>query len=300
MKIKTRAKYDLKRSLLLFRYFVKRKVHLFVGKIYDYMVHCSKYRSYCLAAASNLNSGPLTEEAIMEIRLAQESKVGAMIEERVNCRISPSELRRTEMKDLRMQGRVAKLVDHLILKDPEIKSVANIGARIDLASDVLSKLHPQVNFYSIDFQRNLAEHNAMLEPSGNWHFKSGYALDIFESGHFSVDLVFFNGTAFLLNNKEIDALIAAFSNSKVKYIVFNEAYFPEFSWCTLSIIRPEKIPHNRPFISGNSGQYMHNYPAKCREHGYNGMISDLLPRPIFEPLTSPTHNALNYQFVARL
>lgn len=280
------------------RWQVQHQVLLLLARFARRPASAARYAQYLHRSELRKQSGPLNAEEVEQI-CQEQIKMDATASKRWKATFAPSEISKSASL-LRMQARAAKLVDGVIRKHPDIRVVANIGARVDLASEALAQMHPQVTFYSVDFQRNLAEHNAGLRQSANWRFLSGYALDLVRNGNLKADLIFFTGTAFLFNNTELDAFLDAFAESKVRFIVLNEALFPDVKSLRYGFKLPENIPIDDPYVSGASGQYMHNYLLKLERHGYRIVSSELLPVPFFETATRPTIGSVNLQIVAEL
>jgi hypothetical protein len=161
----------------------------------------------------------------------------------------------------------------------EIRSMINVGARVDIVSSYLAPLFQEVEFISLDFQPNLAEHNAMLPQSPNWRFISGYALDLFESRQVTADLVLFASTACLFTGPELRHYLAALSRF-AKYLVFEEAWSPPAKDLRLyKVIRPEDVDPNQPYLGGKYNIYHHNYLELLKEAGFGVLYSRLVPEP---------------------
>jgi hypothetical protein len=73
---------------------------------------------------------------------------------------------------------VTSLVDELLCRRPDIRSVANIGAFVDNQSAWLAPRHSGVSFLSVDRHGDVAALNAYLPQSPNWTFAAGYPLDM--------------------------------------------------------------------------------------------------------------------------
>lgn len=164
----------------------------------------------------------------------------------------------------------------------EIKSMINVGARVDIVSSYLAPLFPEVEFISLDFQPNLVEHNAMLPQSPNWRFVSGYALDLFESRQTTADLVLFASTACLFTGPELRHYLAALSGF-AKYLVFEEAWSPPAKDLRLyKVVRPEDVDPRQPYLGGKYNIYHHNYFELLKEAGFGVLFSRLVPEPNWE------------------
>lgn len=165
-----------------------------------------------------------------------------------------------------------------LLTDPKngIKTMGNVGARVDIISSYLAQRNPSVSFVSVDFQSNLVELNSLLPQSDNWSFMSGYALDLFEQGKLQGDLVLFSSTSVLFTNKELRLYFNALSKS-TKYSILNEGWWPAAKSPTFfRVIKPEEIdPHNSLIILGPYDNYLHNYPAILSEYGFEIVSSEI-------------------------
>lgn len=163
----------------------------------------------------------------------------------------------------------AYLLADLLRRRPEIRSVANVGARTDLWSAYLAPRFPQVQFASVDFQPNLALHNSLLPQAPNWTFRPGYILDLLKDG-FRADLYFSISTTVLMNNGELNAYLDAIGHAKA--IAFCEGWWPRadslIDYLLPRIIPPEEVPQENPYCSGAYANYHHNYIAKLEQRGF--------------------------------
>jgi hypothetical protein len=88
--------------------------------------------------------------------------------------------------DQTFQGLMLPLVERLLARDPSVRSLVNVGAHFAYCDHVLAERHPQVSFLGVDFAPNLREFNLeFVRP--NLDFRSGYALDLLESGELKPD-----------------------------------------------------------------------------------------------------------------
>jgi len=296
--IYTKRKYTIRDLIRVIRWQLSRQLMLLFGRFAGYLESCHWFWKRMNERAAAKQAGPLSEEQIQEL-INDQQKVGRLSKKRWAAQFPPEEINKPVDK-LRMQARAAKLVDNVIRNHSGIRAVANIGARIDLASCALAQIHSDITFISVDFQSNLEEHNAGLTQSSNWRFMSGYALNLIRNGQLKTDIIFFNGTAFLLNSKELDAYMEAFAKSNVRFVIFNEVIYPNIKSFRYGITLPEEIPENNPYISGKNGHYMHNYPAKLQWYGYEVISSELLGNPVFEPSNFNSNGGLNLQVVGKL
>jgi hypothetical protein len=220
-------------------------------------------------------NGPLTAAQLKEQSDAQVKKVGKSAVARAKQAITESSLSAPQV-ELPMQNKGAILLERALRQNPDVKHVANIGARVDLVSAFLAPKFPQVQFTSVDLQLNVAEHNAALPQSPNWDFLGGYALHLMDEGRLKADLVFMTSTSVLFNNMELEAYLAAFAK-QVKVVVLNEPWWPNLRSTGLTILRPEDVPVDNPVCSGAHGNYHHNYLAKLEKYGYEIVSSEILP-----------------------
>jgi hypothetical protein len=220
-------------------------------------------------------NGPLTAAQLKVQSDAQVKKVGQSAAARAKQAITESSLSAPQV-ELPMQNKGAILLERALRQNPDVKHVANIGARVDLVSAFLAPKFPQVQFTSVDLQLNVAEHNAALPQAPNWDFLGGYALHLMDEGKLKADLVFMTSTSVLFNNMELEAYLAAFAK-QVKVVVLNEPWWPTLLATGLTILRPENVPVDNPVCSGAHGNYHHNYLAKLEKYGYEIVSSEILP-----------------------
>ncbi len=176
-----------------------------------------------------------------------------------------------------MQVNCTRLLDRLIAKHTqEINTVTNIGCRLDTVNSYLSSKYKNINFYSIDFQDNISEYNHFVLPKrNNWHFQSGYALDLLINKKVLSDLYFMTSTSILFNNKELDLYLYELSKS-AKFIVINEPWYPKANTLLpCRLIPPEKINPNNPYTGGLYMNYHHNYNHKLRQNGFKILSSEI-------------------------
>lgn len=221
---------------------------------------------------AHIDAGPLSKEVVDQLTSMQVSKVDGDYLKRQALKISDADLAcpRSQMP---MQHRGAALLLEVLHQRPKIASVANIGARIDVASAYLAPRFPGVRFLSVDFQPNLREQNALLGEYSNRDYLSGYALNLIHSGQLRVDLVYMTSTSVLFNASELDAYIQAFDVAKVGAIVLNEPWWPLGPLLKC----PESVAPDRPYISGAHGSYHHNYIAGLAKRGFEVIKSTLEP-----------------------
>jgi hypothetical protein len=223
--------------------------------------------------------GPLTEASLKAQTDAQVRKVGKTAEIRAKHLITDESLTKPPVA-LPMQHKGAALLKRALEQFPEVRTVANIGARVDLALAYLAPKFPEVKFTSVDLQLNIEEHNASLPQAPNWDFLGGYPLHLFDEGRLQADLMFMTSTASIINNREFDLYVEAFEK-RAKVVVLNESWWPDLKSTGLTIRRPETVPVDNPYCSGAHGTYHHNYVAKLEQHGYKVISSEILPTSEF-------------------
>lgn len=161
------------------------------------------------------------------------------------------------------------LLHRVLTEQPHLRSVANVGARIDIVSSTLAKLHPQVQFTSVDFARNLPKINQALPQSPNWRCQPGYALDLFQRGVVATDVVLFSATSVLFSGPEFHAYCETLAKF-AKTVVINERWYPAARKMAFwKIVRPEDLPIDRSINAGLYGNFQHNYVGILEKHGFD-------------------------------
>lgn len=221
---------------------------------------------------AQINDGPLSKQLVNQLTSTQIYKVDGDYLKRSALKISDDDLA-CPRRQMPMQHRGTALLLEVLHKRSNIASVANIGARVDVASAYLAPCFPKIKFVSVDFQPNLREQNTLLGDFSNRDYLSGYALNLIQSGQLRTDLVFMTSTSVLFNASELDAYIQAFSDSKVSTIVLNEPWWP----LGLLLKPPESVSPGMPYCSGVHGNYHHNYIASLTKWGYSVIKSTLEP-----------------------
>jgi hypothetical protein len=167
-----------------------------------------------------------------------------------------------------------------VLNDPssQVKSVVNIGARVDVVCSYLASRHPGITFTSVDFQPDLAIHNSGLPQSPNWQFVSGYALNLLEAGLLAgkKDMALFSSTSVLFRNQELRDYILALAKNGTKYVVLNERWWPLRKGNPFHVPLPEEINPHKSYQAGECGNYLHNYPAILEEYGFTPVSSEII------------------------
>jgi hypothetical protein len=221
----------------------------------------------------NINKSRLTEEEIRSLTLFQVNKVN----KDYKARSISIDYNNIKLKKIITPYEHALLMcDDLISKKKDIKNFVNIGARVDIVSSVLAKKYPLIDFYSVDFQENLQEHNSCYEIPKNWKFISGYPLNILENFFInkkSADVVLFSAVAPLLRNKEFKEYLAILKKIN-KYIIFNEPWFMPYK-LNFKILKPEDIDDENSLMGGPFSNYLHNYPEILNKYGFEIEFSGL-------------------------
>ncbi|QNI73044.1 hypothetical protein [Synechococcus sp. NOUM97013] len=225
--------------------------------------------------------GRLSSQDISQLKSFQESKLSTpdSAQEYLNKAKVNKELLDTEREFSTFQINGARLLDQTLSKyHNSIKSVANIGSRLDTISSYLSSKYSEINFWSIDFQENISQCNHfVLPPKSNWNFRSGYALEILERKEVSADVYFMTSTSILFNNKELDLYFSELSKS-AKFIVLNEPWFPKAkTFFPCRILRPEQVNPMNPYCGGMYMNYHHNYIKKLEDNGFKILKSEIFP-----------------------
>lgn len=143
---------------------------------------------------------------------------------RAGLRITPENIGAPNIAG-QMQTKCALLVAEALACDDTIRTIVNVGARVDVASCYLAEVWPDRRFVSLDFQENLAAQNAVLPQRDNWSFKSGYALGLMERGDIREDLIFMTSTAVVMTSPEFDTFLALAATA-FRYVAINEVFYP--------------------------------------------------------------------------
>lgn len=227
---------------------------------------------------ANKQAGPLTAQRLAEIT-AQQDAEETYAADRSKEAITV-DLTAENASSFSTRFQYAFLLQEFLKERSDIKSAANIGARVDLWSAYLARRFPDVQFLSIDFQSKLAEHNAYLPQSSNWHFMPGYCIDLLRSGRLRVDLYFSISTTVLMNNRELNVYLDEIAKH-AKAVSFCEGWWPRAdgikAWLEPRTILPEEVPKERPYCSGAYANYHHNYIAKLTERGFKIRLSQIVP-----------------------
>jgi hypothetical protein len=200
---------------------------------------------------------------------------------RVDIRSRSQELLTDEIvddpsKDGTSRAMVTRLVRDELEARPDIRSVANLGAFVDNQTAYLAGKFPGVHFTSVDTMIDIAEINQFFPQRPNWSFKSGYALELLESGELAADLFFMTSTSVCFTHGELDAYCAALAKS-AKIVIFNEPWWPTLisplMWKTP---KPENINPNKPPLGLIFFNYQHNYIHFLEKHGFTVRVSRIV------------------------
>jgi hypothetical protein len=220
--------------------------------------------------------GPMTPSEVKKMIQQQEAETGTM-EVRSKEMDVLTDITEANADLLDARYRFAFLLQEFLKKNPQVGSVANIGARVDFYSAYLARRFPSVNFHSVDFQSNLKVHNSLLPQSVNWTFVDGYPLESIRSGAVKADMYFCVSCSVLMNNTELNAYLDAMA-THAKAIAFCEGWWAKIETINNRIIPPEDVPKERPYCGGAYASYHHNYIAKLEERGFSVELSQIVPQ----------------------
>lgn len=265
------------------------KTSLLMGRFSQYLERSSAFLRSYRSATADANRSRLSQSQIEFFTQRESDTVTPDYEALYHSqRLSDENVARQETR----HSQVAVVVGDLLQREG-LKSVLNIGARIDLISGYLARKHPTVRFTSVDFQQGLEKRNAFLGLCDNWRFVSGYALDVLETGDVRSDVVMFVSTSVVFTNAELRAYMKALSRW-AKYVVLNEPYFhPTDSFRWFKLYRPEDIDSSKSRIGGDFNYYLHNYPAILASCGFEVISQAMIDR------TDGDRTAYRLQIVAK-
>jgi hypothetical protein len=235
-----------------------------------------EYELY-VQSGKSLNGGRLSETEITALRQSEEERLSDAHyrQQYLKLQISEAGLQQPERADHYHQAALSCL-SLLQNKALDIRSMANVGARMDVVCSYLAPRFPDVQFTSVDFPSNLAEMNRDLRQSPNWSCVSGYGLDLFERQDVTADLVLFSFTCELMRNQEVHEYLAALATF-AKYVVLVEQWWPIRQLSSLlRVVRPEEIDPDRSHTAGRAGAYLHNYPAMLERSGFEVLSSEIV------------------------
>ncbi len=184
-----------------------------------------------------------------------------------------SEYFRNAEFDKTMQSLLYTLVEDLLDRHKDIKSVTNIGSYFAYVDWKLANAFPNVEFTAVDLVERMDELNSEHQAP-NLSFVSGYALDLIEKSEILSDIVCFSATGAEIKNNELQNYMKILKPI-VEYLVLSEPLYnlPGGNICDpLSLdkdqsipayIHPDTMPHRRGPIS-----YIHNYREMLEAAGY--------------------------------
>lgn len=274
---KTIKKHSFKNYLNTNLYLnIKYKMYLFVGRIARFITRSMEFYDLYESFVSVQNRKRLSQADIESMVSSEQETIDSRY---VNAAMSQALGNGNAPNPQSRHQQVADVCIELINQHKYlIKNVVNVGARVDFVSPYLAPKFPDINFTSVDFQKNLDQSNSFLPQSENWSFKSSYALDVFESQELKPDLVIFISTSVLFTNKELKAYFAALSKF-AKFIVLNEPFWHPFeSLNYFKVFKPEDIDPDNSLRGGSLSNYLHNYPAILSANGFEIISSELYDR----------------------
>jgi hypothetical protein len=269
----TRVKISAKNFIIIG--VVNNILHVIRLRVGLYLAQALKEHEAFVRSNKTRSDGRLTEDEIITIRESEEDR---LTDTHYRQRLLSFQITDEVMKypDKASSYQQAALLCMPLLERGDVKSVVNVGTRVDIACSYLAQKFPQIHFTSIDFLANLAEVNSQLPQSPNWSFASGYALDLFENQLVKADLVLFSYTCAVIRNKELHQYFAALSKF-ANYIVLNEQWWPVYKMSSLlKVITPEMIDPDRSLLGGTISVYHHNYPKILERNGFEVMSSQIV------------------------
>jgi len=173
---------------------------------------------------------------------------------------------------------VTKLVyDALRSHARDVRTVCNIGALVDTQCAYLAPRFPNIEFTSVDRFTDLARMNSFLPQSPNWKFRTGYALELLETGSLAADLFFMTSTSVCFSPRELDAYTEQIARS-CRFVIFNEPWWPSLTSLNFfKIPRPEEIQPGHALIGLAYFNFQSNYIYALEKHGFDVLISRIVP-----------------------
>jgi hypothetical protein len=175
--------------------------------------------------------------------------------------------------DQTLQGIVVPLVEDVLERDPEVRSVLNIGAYYAFIDHHLAQRHPGVRFTAMDLIPDMEGFNAEFRLP-NLAFRTAYPLAQIEGGAVAPDLAMFSATAGEIRNAELRRYLRALA-ATCRYVVLSEPIYP---LATGAIVDPGSVPlaasvpafANADYMPHTVGPiaFVHNYRAMLAESGY--------------------------------
>lgn len=170
------------------------------------------------------------------------------------------------------QGLATSLIARILGEDPRIERVLNIGLHYAWNDHEMAKRFPEVHFMGVDFAPNLGEFNAEFARP-NFTVRSGYALDLLETGELEADAVLMSSTAVVIKNAELRRYAKVIAGI-ARYYVFSE---PLYLFPGGGVVDPLTLPvdgsrpaYQYPGRGESAGPlcYTHNYKAILEEAGF--------------------------------
>ncbi len=171
------------------------------------------------------------------------------------------------------QGLMVPLVRKVLDADAGVRSVLNIGLHYAWCDHALATAYPGIQFMGVDFAPNLAEFNGEFARP-NFKVRTGYALDLLESGEVRADLVLMSSTAVVIKNQELRRYARAVARS-ARYFALSE---PLYNFPGGAVVDPltVSLEESRPSYAyaGYNDKpgplcYTHNFRAILEEAGFD-------------------------------
>ena len=165
-----------------------------------------------------------------------------------------------------LRGIIFNYIDNEVRKapPPPIRSICEIGTGNGDVAHYLSTKYKDIEIIAIDFNVDNAQNN---HSNNNLTFIEGYALDLFDNGDISADLVFGSSTFVVLAPKELDNYITTFKKSGVKELLVSEPLTRKYN--------PAK--HPTPLsIHMAKGMWGHNYAGYFKKHDLELLVNDVV------------------------
>lgn len=230
-----------------------------------------RYRSF----TAKKQSGPLSPDEVAWVTALQRDEDNNYAQRSIEMDVT-RDIIPENAETLSTRYRFAFILQEFLHKNPSVRTIANIGARVDVWSAYLARRFPNRTFISVDFQNNLALHNSLLPQAPNWTFLTGYWLDLMRSGTLRADMYFSLSTVTLMNNKELNVYLDTISGH-AKAFAISENWYARADSFFNRVVRPEQVPKERPYCSGEYANYHHNYVAKLQERRFKIELSQIVP-----------------------
>jgi hypothetical protein len=167
------------------------------------------------------------------------------------------------------QGLILPLVAEVLEGDPSISSVMNVGVSYAHIDGLLARTYPAVRFTCVDFATNLADYNAEFARE-NLEFRSGYAMEMMESGELRADVMLMSSAAYEIKNAEVRRYFELFAKNGGRYVVLNDPIYPLPGG---AIVDPDDVSldESRP-VHSLQGVGVHRHGPLARVHNYRKML----------------------------